>query len=53
LDASPDICRHVTLTLVPRTSTLTLARDEKFPISAEKNEGANCVNARAHEGVKL
>src|ERR1700733_8800003 len=30
LDASPDICRRVTLPLVSRTSTQTLAHDEKF-----------------------
>ena len=40
LDASPDICLNVILTLAPRTSTQTLAHDEKFPIRTEKMNGA-------------
>ena len=40
LDASPDICHRVTLTLVSRTSTQTLPHDQKFPIDAKKMNGA-------------
>jgi hypothetical protein len=36
LDANPDMCRHITLTLVSRTTTQTLPHDQKFPINAEK-----------------